>query len=213
MPKTKDAFAFRDFDIEFIFSRPQVKLNIFEPVAVLIGDIAVSIKDNIRVGEYREANGYIAELGTYLSAIEKYLVRIKKHEMKVFEYYHNTNKKFLSNEIAPDVAKGRLQRAVFIITRYKEILSDISELANRIGKMIAVTKHEVTGKYRETFSERLRDVRKKKGFTQAEMAKRLDLSVAAYTRYENNDREPSLANLAKIATLLGTSIDYLVGLK
>lgn len=60
------------------------------------------------------------------------------------------------------------------------------------------------------FNERLRDVRKKCGFTQQNMADKLNISLNAYQKYEQAERSPSLESLVAIADIFNISIDYLL---
>lgn len=60
------------------------------------------------------------------------------------------------------------------------------------------------------FNERLRETRKKCGFTQQNMADKLKISLNAYQKYEQAERSPSLECLVKIADIFNVSIDYLL---
>lgn len=60
------------------------------------------------------------------------------------------------------------------------------------------------------FNERLRETRKKCGFTQQNMADKLEISLNAYQKYEQAERSPSLECLVKIADIFNVSIDYLL---
>lgn len=62
------------------------------------------------------------------------------------------------------------------------------------------------------FSKTLRRLRLDKKLTQSDMAKALDISRVAYTNYELGNREPDFNTTAKIAAILGTSVDYLLGI-
>lgn len=62
----------------------------------------------------------------------------------------------------------------------------------------------------KTLGERIIDLRKKLGFTQAVMAQKLDISLTQYSRYERNEVAPPADVLKKMADLLSTSIDYLI---
>ena len=59
--------------------------------------------------------------------------------------------------------------------------------------------------------ERLRSLREDKDISQAEMAKLLNVSQRAYSRYENSEREIPLASLCILADFHQTSVDYLLG--
>ncbi|MDR3263143.1 MAG: helix-turn-helix domain-containing protein [Clostridiales bacterium] len=61
------------------------------------------------------------------------------------------------------------------------------------------------------FSKRIIELRSLNHFSQRHMAKFLDISQAAYFRYENGSAEPSQEMLVKIADIFDVTIDYLLG--
>ena len=61
------------------------------------------------------------------------------------------------------------------------------------------------------FKERLRELRKEKGETQAQVAKAIDILEQQYQKYERGANFPNLENAWKLADHFGVSIDYLVG--
>ena len=61
------------------------------------------------------------------------------------------------------------------------------------------------------FAERLLDLRKSKGLSQAELSKKLDVSVSVICYWETDRSEPTAPNLDKIADFFGVSVDYLLG--
>ena len=64
---------------------------------------------------------------------------------------------------------------------------------------------------KKILSERLKSIRKEKGFTQAQVAIYCDITEKAYQNYELMTRQPKLEILIKIADLYNVSLDYLVG--
>ncbi|MGF2924903.1 helix-turn-helix domain-containing protein [Lactococcus garvieae] len=64
----------------------------------------------------------------------------------------------------------------------------------------------------EYFGEKLKAVRKSKGLTQLELAKRLNASKGAISAYEQGITYPSVDVLIKICDILDTSSDYLLGI-
>lgn len=56
----------------------------------------------------------------------------------------------------------------------------------------------------------LRYLRKREDYTQAYVAALLKISPGSYGRYENNEREPDLATLAKLADFYGITLDELI---
>jgi len=59
-------------------------------------------------------------------------------------------------------------------------------------------------------SDRIRQIRRNKGMTQAELAKLLHSSQSTVYNYENNQREPSIDVLKKIAQIGNVSLDWLI---
>lgn len=64
---------------------------------------------------------------------------------------------------------------------------------------------------RKLIPERLTIARESKGLTKTETAKRVNLTMIGYCRYEYGDRNPSLQTLEVIAKTLDTSVDFLTG--
>lgn len=60
--------------------------------------------------------------------------------------------------------------------------------------------------------DRLRKLRQMKGYTHAELAELLDLSVRQINRYESNQSDPAGDIVARIAEVFNVSSDYLLGL-
>lgn len=56
----------------------------------------------------------------------------------------------------------------------------------------------------------LLDLRKRKGYSQAEIAKYLGITTAAYQNYEAGRREMNYKNIRKLADLYNVTIDYLL---
>lgn len=63
----------------------------------------------------------------------------------------------------------------------------------------------------KTLSECLFNLRKSKKFSQMELAKKTNLSLRTYQRYEKGERNPTSDVLISLADYFNVSIDYLVG--
>ncbi|MCQ4862738.1 helix-turn-helix domain-containing protein [Pseudoflavonifractor phocaeensis] len=61
------------------------------------------------------------------------------------------------------------------------------------------------------FGDILQELRKDKGWTQAELGNKLGVSKSAIGSYELGISEPSFENLIKIAELFNVNIDFLLG--
>lgn len=60
------------------------------------------------------------------------------------------------------------------------------------------------------FSEKLRLLRKNKGFTQEEFAQQLNVSRIAVAKWEAGQSYPDIVNLIQISNIMNVTIDYLV---
>lgn len=57
----------------------------------------------------------------------------------------------------------------------------------------------------------LKELRKKKGLTLAEVAQAVGVTRQAYSYYENDKRDPDTAMVKTLAEFYGVSTDYLLG--
>ncbi|MDD6402472.1 MAG: DUF5680 domain-containing protein [Lachnospiraceae bacterium] len=60
------------------------------------------------------------------------------------------------------------------------------------------------------FSEKLKLLRKNKGFTQEEFAEQLNVTRIAVAKWESGQTYPDIANLIQISNIMNVTIDYLV---
>ncbi len=67
--------------------------------------------------------------------------------------------------------------------------------------------------FQSKFPERLKELRQESGLTLKELAKHLQVSDIAISRWENGLRIPNIENLANIAIFFKVSTDYLIGLE
>ncbi|MFA5576245.1 MAG: helix-turn-helix transcriptional regulator [Tissierellaceae bacterium] len=62
------------------------------------------------------------------------------------------------------------------------------------------------------FSYRLKQLREDAGLTQAELAKKLNLTQSTIAYYENGRKMPTMENAKILAQIFDTSLDYLFGI-
>lgn len=60
-------------------------------------------------------------------------------------------------------------------------------------------------------SKKITELRKRKGWSQAELSKRIQVSREIIGRYERDDATPSIEIAKRIADAFSVSLDYLVG--
>jgi len=61
------------------------------------------------------------------------------------------------------------------------------------------------------FSNRLKQCRNKKGWTQESISRRLKIKRSTYAKYETGENQPDQNTLIKLADLFGITTDYLLG--
>jgi len=61
------------------------------------------------------------------------------------------------------------------------------------------------------FDKRLKEVRKKKGFTQVTLAEELEVSKGTVAMWETGKRKPDFEMLCRLSELLDVKTDYLLG--
>ncbi|MXQ49638.1 helix-turn-helix domain-containing protein [Streptococcus pneumoniae] len=61
------------------------------------------------------------------------------------------------------------------------------------------------------FASRLKELRKKHGLTQQELADKVGTNRVNITKWETGRTEPSLENVVRLAKLFGVTTDYLLG--
>lgn len=59
-------------------------------------------------------------------------------------------------------------------------------------------------------SDRIQELRKQKGFTQDALAKKVGISLTQMARYETKGIQPPANVLMKLASIFGTTVDFLV---
>lgn len=66
---------------------------------------------------------------------------------------------------------------------------------------------------KETIGKRLKELRKEKGLTQAQLAKELNIDKSTIGKYETDKIEPSFSKLFVFINYFNVTADYLMGLE
>jgi len=62
----------------------------------------------------------------------------------------------------------------------------------------------------DAFKDRLKEIRERRGWSQAELAQKSGLQPTAISHFETGGRSPSFDNLRRLADALNVSTDYLI---
>ena len=65
--------------------------------------------------------------------------------------------------------------------------------------------------YKENFPSRIREARKRAGYTQAQIAEITQISQSSIAKYETGELEPTLEKLGTLAQFYNISINWLLG--
>ena len=237
MPKTRNAYAFRDFDATRILQRPYFK-NFREEYhfgdendAEILESLNAADDDSARIIRRK-----IDCLQNLCDVVSSYLKRISLHGDKWVKYKRKLEKKIITDENADiKFLRERHRRASELRDKYvgyygakwesevindKDWRSDLSHAGIRIIilevllRKIIEQQEKLDGlqtHYRNIFAARLRKARKEMKLTQAELATRLNTSQQAVAKYETATREPQIAMLVKISKTLNCDVGWLVG--
>ncbi len=63
------------------------------------------------------------------------------------------------------------------------------------------------------FGLNLKELREAKGYSQSQLARKLNVSKSSISKYESNQSMPSVETLTRLALIYGVSLDYLVGVE
>jgi len=92
----------------------------------------------------------------------------------------------------------------------------VCNMASKIAQTTTLFRYFIlcTERYRTmiaNFSNRLRELRQRKGLRQEQVAKLIGVNKSAISTYENDIRQPSFEILVRLANLYRVSTDYLLG--
>ena len=230
MPKTKDAFALRDFDETRILQRLWFKdfnlpigsdedvllsfLNVFEkPVAGITPSGYLKVITPNQEGylagaiENLETISRIGDRAVFYEALlERHMIRLNAIQKSLVE-------KFMATE--ERMYKEKFIRATDLLKLYRAVLNSTMALRQKITFKVQMLKELFEKDFRQRFfGTRLRQARKAAGLTQAELAGRVGFKTFnAIAQYERGIRDPSLPTLFRLAKELNCSADWLLNLK
>ena len=188
MPKTKDAFAFRDFDKNNILQRPYFQ-----------GEYWVSV-DKDQDAALLCAMG--EDMCVNATEMEEESASIKKLAKKVLDYANlidrhilRCNKYFGTKKPVIEYLSARL--AVL------DLYTQLRQMFNSIEDAIKVQR-------REDFVKQLSKYRIQAGMSQGELGRRVNLSATTMSKYALGKAEPPLYVMIRLAKVLNVSLDDLL---
>ena len=200
MPKTRNAFAFRDFDAEKILQRPFFKGFHFDAEksdAQILQSLKVADSDSIDAMEEK------------LHVIKATHDRLGKYQRLINRHYQTRCDRYNKRKAAAlGVKVGDLKRPARTLEYFTEELSCL-ELIEKFGKLYYETEKQIQAQYRVEFAARLKRARKAAGLTQKELGDMIQTSPNGYSQYETCKREPSISTLFRLIKIF--SAEQLLG--
>ena len=205
MPKTRNAFALKDFDETKIFQRPF--FNFIE----VDGDYFLKNNERNDKDIFRE-----------LSATDD----INKNELNLRKYQTIQEKLLYYQNLIDRIHLPRLVRLkrttedTEIKKRVDELRDFYDEYANKITITSAFVEEQIKKlekviqqQNKNIFASRLKQARKEKNISQRDLSDLTGINRADIGLYETGKKFPSLDNFIKILRCTGFSADWLLGME
>ena len=217
--KTRDAFAFRDFDEDRILRRKFFTDKFdFEKDFGIIADF--SNKDFFATFRYAGQNVEwrrckLKELAvisdTDSCALWDYQEKILRHAFRITSFLDVLADIIANSDEQLESRRRQYQRAKDLFERYWEFSRSVHKFRTELVEAYRTFNIVIKRAYRENFSARLKEARRRKNNTQQQLANELEITVGAYQFYERGQREPSLTNLIRLAKILDVTPNWLLG--
>lgn len=204
MPKTRNAFALRDFDDERILQRP-----FFREFKFPSSKTDEEILQTFNTTDSDSADDMEKKIHTIKTAYDrlmKFRELMFRHYQNRCDKYNRTKAKVLGVKIA------ELKRPAPVIEYCTAIMNCIT-LAEKFRELFFKLEKEIQKRYRQEFATRLQRARKAAGLTQKQLAEMIQISTTGFASYEQAKNDPSIPTLIRIAKVLKLSENQLLGLK
>ena len=202
--KTKNAFAFRDFDSTRILQRPFFKNFYFEPDksdAEILESLNSTTDDSI---DSWEKNLYAIK--AILDRLAEFRHLINRHNEKRLDKY-NKNKSTSEN-----VKITELQRPARVMEYFSASLS-VLELINKFKNLYRETEKKIQVHYRKNFAARLKQIRQDLGLSQRQLGDLIGISPQGFYFYEHGKRDVPVHTIIRLAKALNMNGNQILGLE
>lgn len=202
--KTKNAFAFRDFDSSRILQRPFFK-NFYFDSNKSDAEILESL-NNITDDSVDSWEKNLYAIKAILERLEKFRHLINRHNEKRLDKY---NKKKSKSE---KVKITELQRPAPIMEYFSASLS-VLELINKFKNLYREIEKRIQVRYRKDFASRLKRIRKDLNLTQKQFGDLIRVSPQVFSFYERGEHDIPVHTIIRLAKALNMSGNQILGLE
>ena len=211
MPKTRDAFALRDFDPQRILQRKIFDYGECEFTLFVRTDKVIADDEALEIYfDYMTVNPSLAlpsNAGVQLKDLHRLQLIAREYTRKLLRHYNLLEKFFHTAD-----TKGKFDRIWQLRQCYAIAIGFLGKFQKKLNMIGAKLNAKLDALRAESFRERLRLARKTAGFTQIEVAARLKSSLNKYASYEQGRSQPSLPTLIRLCEILGTDANTLLGI-
>lgn len=201
--KTKNAFAFRDFDSARILQRPFFKDFHFEPDksdAEILESLNTATEDSVDILERK-----LYVIKATHERLTKFRHLINRHNETRLDKYNKSKSK------SQDVKITELQRPAPMMEYFSASLR-VLELINKFKTLYCEIEKKIQIRYRKEFANRLKHVRQETGLTQKQLGDLIQLSPQVFSLYELGKRDIPIHTIIRLAKVLNVSGDQILGL-
>lgn len=202
--KTKNAFAFYDFDSTRILQRPffrDFNFDTNKSDAQILESLSTVTEDLI---DNWERNLYVIK-ATH-ERLCKFRRLINRHNENRLDKYNKRKSQ------SQEVKITELQRPAPVLEYFSASLS-VLELINKFKKLYCEIDKKIQVLYRKEFGTRLRSLRQDLRLTQAKFGDLVQVSPQVFSLYERGEHDVPIHTIIRLAKVLDMSSDQLLGLK
>lgn len=201
MPKTRNAFALKDFDRARILQRPYFKDFNFDKNLTdekILSSLSAQIGDSVAELERKNAT-----LRKIYARLEKYSLFITRHAQRISQYIQRQERHSIRGERG-----GKM-----LLEYLSEIFPQSTYFLGAVFVYVKNSESILRRNRRRSFAQRLKLARERAGLSRRDLAERLGYTENGYGKFETGRNEPNLTALAEMSQFLNTSADWLLGLK
>ena len=202
--KTKNAFAFRDFDSSHILQRPFFKNFYFDSDksdAEILDSLNNATDDSI---DSWEKNLYAIK--AIHDRLAEFRHLINRHNEKRLDKY-NKNKSTSEN-----VKITELQRPARVMEYFSASLS-VLELINKFKNLYRDIEKRIQVRYRKDFASRLKQIRQDLKLTQKQFGDLIRVSPQVFSFYERGEHDIPVHTIIRLAKALNMSGNQILGIE
>ena len=202
--KTKNAFAFRDFDSGRKLQEMNLENFYFDPNksdAEILKSLNDSTEDSV---DSLEKNLYAIK--AILDRLKEFRHLINRHNEKRLDTY---NKKKSKSE---KVKITELQRPAPIMEYFSASLS-VLELINKFKNLYRETEKKIQVHYRKNFAARLKQIRQDLGLSQRQLGDLIGISPQGFYFYEHGKRDVPVHTIIRLAKALNMNGNQILGIE